>query len=213
VSEIEARSCGANENEGRPTSAMQPATREEEIQAAHFHPLKPWSETIRIVEYDPEWPHVFEVEAARVRAILGSRVLSLVHVGSTSVPGLAAKPRIDMLLVVENSADEASFVSDLEAAGYQLKIREPDWYEHRLFKGPAADINLHVFSVGCAEIERMLLFRDWLTEHADDRNLYGSTKRVLAERQWKYSQNYADAKTEVVEEILARAQAPTRPHE
>jgi GrpB-like predicted nucleotidyltransferase (UPF0157 family) len=59
----------------------------------------------------------------------------------------------------------------------------------------------------------MLLFRDWLTEHADDRNLYESTKRVLAERQWKYTQNYADAKTEVVEEILARAQAPTRPHE
>jgi GrpB-like predicted nucleotidyltransferase (UPF0157 family) len=131
------------------------------------------------------------------------------HVGSTSVPGLAAKPRIDVLLVVADSADEPAYAPPLEAAGYVLRIREPDWHEHRVFKGPDTDINLHVFASGSPEIERMLLFRDRLRTNVSDRQLYEQTKRRLAEKQWRYTQNYADAKTEVVEEILARArQAP-----
>jgi GrpB-like predicted nucleotidyltransferase (UPF0157 family) len=140
-----------------------------------------------------------------VRAALGDRVLLLEHVGSTSVPGLAAKPRIDMLLVVADSTDEAAYVPALEAAGYVLHIREPDWYEHRMFKGPDTAVNLHVFSPGCPEIERMLLFRDWLRGNASDRRLYERTKRELARREWAYGQHYADAKAPVVEEIIARA--------
>jgi GrpB-like predicted nucleotidyltransferase (UPF0157 family) len=110
-----------------------------------------------------------------------------------------------MLLIVADSADEPAYVPALEAAGYVLRIREPDWYEHRLFRGPDTDINLHTFSPGCAEIERMLLFRDYLRSNASDRRLYEDTKRELARQDWKYTQNYADAKTAVVEEILARA--------
>jgi GrpB-like predicted nucleotidyltransferase (UPF0157 family) len=136
--------------------------------------------------------------------VLGNRALSIEHVGSTSVPGLAAKPRIDILLVVANSADEATYVPALEAAAYVLCIREPDWYEHRVFKGPDTDINLHVFSPGCPEINRMLHFRDWLRSNASDRQLYERTKRELARQNWKYTQNYADAKTPVIEEILSR---------
>jgi GrpB-like predicted nucleotidyltransferase (UPF0157 family) len=134
-------------------------------------------------------------------------VLRLEHAGSTSVPGLAAKPKIDMLLVVANSADEPAYVPDLEAAGYRLKIREPGWYEHRMFKGPDLDLNLHTFSAGCEEIDRMLLFRDWLRAHPADRRLYERTKRELASREWQYTQNYADAKSAVVAEIMARASA------
>jgi GrpB-like predicted nucleotidyltransferase (UPF0157 family) len=160
---------------------------------------------ILIVDYDPEWPRLFEREAERIEAALGERVLLIEHVGSTSVPGLAAKPRIDVLLVVEDSADEPAYVPALEAAAYVLRIREPDWYEHRMFNGPDTDINLHVFSPGCPEIERMLLFRNWLRSNAADRRLYERTKRELARKDWKYVQNYADAKTAVVEEILARA--------
>ena len=88
-----------------------------------------------------------------------------------------------------------------------LHIREPEWYEHRVFKGPDTDLNLHVFSVGCPEIDRMLLFRNWLRNNVSDRQLYELTKRELARKNWKYMQNYADAKTLVVKEILARAQA------
>ena len=169
-------------------------------------PPTPNDGVVVIADYDPEWPALFEREAARIRAALGDKVQLLEHAGSTSVPGLAAKPRIDIILAVPDSADEPSYVPALEAAGYVLRIREPEWYEHRVFKGPDTDVNLHVFTVGCPEIARMLLFRDWLRSNADDRELYERTKRELAQRQWKYTQNYADAKTEVVEEILARAQ-------
>jgi GrpB-like predicted nucleotidyltransferase (UPF0157 family) len=93
----------------------------------------------------------------------------------------------------------------LEGIGYTLRIREPHWHEHRLLKAPEVQGNLHVFSEGCEEIERMLTFRDWLRNNIEDRILYEETKRQLAARTWKYTQNYADAKSEVVEAILARA--------
>ena len=160
---------------------------------------------VRLVDYDAAWPALFEREAARIRSLLGDRVRLLEHVGSTSVPDLMAKPIIDMLLAVPDSADESSYVTELERAGYVLRIREPHWFEHRLFKGPDTDINLQVFSEGCTEIQRMLLFRDWLRANAADRELYRRVKQDLARRKWKYTQNYADAKTPVVDEIIARA--------
>jgi GrpB-like predicted nucleotidyltransferase (UPF0157 family) len=189
----------------KPKAAPTPLT-EAQIQAAHVGAVKPLNGQVFIAAYDSAWPQLFAREAARVRAALQARVLLLEHVGSTSVPGLAAKPKIDMLLVVANSADEAVYVPDMEAAGYRLHIREPEWYEHRLFKGPDTEINLHVFSLGCEEIERMLRFRDCLRTNLADRELYERTKKELASREWKYTQNYADAKSAVVQEILMRAQ-------
>jgi GrpB-like predicted nucleotidyltransferase (UPF0157 family) len=163
--------------------------------------------TIELAGYDPQWPKLFEREAVRIRRAVGDEVRLLEHVGSTSVPRLAAKPRIDIVLAVRNSADESTYVPQLEEAGYPLRIREPEWHEHRVFKGPDTDVNLHVFTQGSTEIDRMLLFRDWLRTHEDDRKRYEATKRELAARTWTYVQNYADAKTEVVEEIIARATA------
>jgi GrpB-like predicted nucleotidyltransferase (UPF0157 family) len=164
---------------------------------------------IVLAAYDPGWPALYEREASRVRGILGARVLRLDHVGSTSVPGLPAKPIIDMLLVVADSADEPAYVPSMEAAGYVLRIREPDWHEHRLFRGPGTAINLHTFSRGSSEIRRMLAFRDWLRANDDERDLYLRTKRELAARHWVFVQDYADAKGEVVEAIIARALAAT----
>jgi GrpB-like predicted nucleotidyltransferase (UPF0157 family) len=184
-------------------------SREEQMRAITVGPLIPLNGLIELGEYDPMWPQLFAREKERIQAALGDRILILAHVGSTSVPGLAAKPRIDVLLVVASSADEPAYVPALEAAGYVLRIREPDWHEHRVFKGPDTDINLHVFSCGSTEIERMLRFRDHLRSNISDRQLYEQTKRKLAEKQWKYTQNYADAKSEVVEEILARATRTT----
>ena len=120
------------------------------------------SRMIRIVDYDPAWPETFRQEEERVRGALGAGVLRLEHVGSTSVPGLAAKPIVYMLLEIADSADEARYVPALEAAGYELHVREPEWHEHRMFKGRDGGIHLHVFSAGCPEIARMLRFRDWL---------------------------------------------------
>jgi GrpB-like predicted nucleotidyltransferase (UPF0157 family) len=123
------------------------------------------------------------------------------------VPGLAAKPIVDILLVVEDSADEASYVPALEGAGYVLRVREPDFYEHRMFRTPAKDVHLHVFSAGSPEIERYLLLRDHLRENEEDRELYALTKRELASREWPSMQHYAEAKTGVIEGIIARAAA------
>jgi GrpB-like predicted nucleotidyltransferase (UPF0157 family) len=187
-----------------------PTTSDAQLEAVTVGERKPHDAPITLVDYDPAWPALFERDATRIRAALGETVVRLEHTGSTSVPGLAAKPIIDMTLIVPSSADEAGYVPQLEAAGYALRIREPDWHEHRLLKGPDTDVNVHVFSVGSIELERMVGFRDWLRTHPDDRELYERTKRELAARTWRHVQHYADAKTAVVEEILARAGLPGR---
>ncbi len=178
---------------------------EEQIRAATIGELTPYEATIHLAEYDPEWPRLYAREEGLIRAALGAKALHVEHVGSTSVPGLAAKPVIDIDLVVADSSDEDAYVADLQAAGYVLRIREPDWYEHRLFKGPGTNVNVHTFSKGCAEVDRMLAFRDWLRTHEDDRDLYEGAKRELAAREWKYVQNYADAKSAVIADIMERA--------
>ena len=178
--------------------------REAQFQAAMIGGPTRVDGPIFLADYDPAWPVLYEREAARVRGILGDRVLLLEHAGSTSVPGLPAKPIVDMLLAVADSADEPAYVPAMEAAGYRLRIREPAWHEHRLFKGPDTDINLHTFSVGSSEIDRMLAFRDRLRTHEDERERYLATKRELAARHWVFVQDYADAKGEVVEAIIAR---------
>jgi GrpB-like predicted nucleotidyltransferase (UPF0157 family) len=188
--------------EPQPLDNRTPHT-EEEIRSYTIGELRPLSSQIPIVDYDPHWPEMFVREADRIRSTLGNRALRIEHAGSTSVPGLAAKPIVDLLLVVATSAEEDAYAPALEAAGYVLRIREPDWYEHRLFKGPDTDINLHVFSSGCPEIDRMLMFRDWLRANTADRDLYARTKLALVEKEWKHVQNYADAKTAVIEEIVA----------
>ena len=182
-------------------------SREDELQAVTIGAPNRVDGPIVLAEYDPAWAVLYEREAERVHATLGSRVRLLEHAGSTSVPGLAAKPIIDMVLAVADSADEAAYVPQLESAGYVLRIREPDWHEHRLFKGPETNINLHTFSDGSSEISRMLAFRDRLRTHDDERDLYLATKRELAARHWTYVQDYADAKGEVVEGIIARGLA------
>lgn len=178
---------------------------EEQIIAATVGPRQPLNSTIYLAPYDPAWPSLFTRLKKQIQEALGDDILLLEHVGSTSVPGLSAKPIIDMVMAVADSSNEVAYVKPLEEKGYRLRIREPDWYEHRLLKPPEVQANLHVFSAGCPEIEQMVLFRDWLRNHADERLLYEATKRDLAARTWKYTQNYADAKSEVVQAILARA--------
>ena len=180
---------------------------EDQILAANIGKPVILNSTIALSPYNPEWPLRSARLEGKIRTALGAKVLQLEHIGSTSVPGLSAKPVIDIVLAVSDASDEPSYVPALEALGYLLKIREPDWFKHRLLKTPEADVNLHVFSHGCEEIARLLAFRDWLRTHDDDRALYEHTKRDLAARTWKYMQNYADAKSDVVNRILAQALA------
>ncbi len=140
------------------TSADGPShgTTEEQLRRVALGELAPINGPITLVDYDPAWPALFAREATRIYDALGDRALQIEHIGSTSVPGLIAKPIIDILLVVADSADEASYVPALEAAGYVLRIREPEWHEHRLFKGTEIALNLHVFPVGSEEIENLM---------------------------------------------------------
>lgn len=164
----------------------------------------PEQREIVIADHDPAWARRFEIERHRIVSALDERAQAVHHIGSTAVPGLAAKPIVDILLVVADSSDEPAYLPDLEAAGYELRVREPDWHEHRLVRTPARDVHVHIFSEGSSEIARHLEFRDWLREHDDDRNLYESTKRELATRDWPSMQDYADAKNTVVAEITRR---------
>ena len=194
---------------GEPHEADDGLSSDSEIEQLFVGELEPHNAPITLAEYHPDWPVMFAHEAGRIQAALGDTALRIDHVGSTSVPGLAAKPIIDILLVVPDSAREASYLPALEKAGYRLRIREPGWFEHRLFKGPDTDINLHVFSAGAAEIDRMLRFRDWLRLTGSDRDLYLRVKRELAQREWRHVQHYADAKTAVIQEIMDRANKAT----
>jgi GrpB-like predicted nucleotidyltransferase (UPF0157 family) len=163
--------------------------------------------TIVMADYDLAWPERFRQEEVRIVAALGEAALSVEHIGSTSVPGLAAKPIVDILLVVENSGEEASYLPALEEAGYVLRVREPDFHEHRMFRTAAKDVHVHVFSLGSPEIERYLLLRESLRQNEEERELYAQTKRELAKQDWPTMEHYAEAKTEVVEGIISRATA------
>ena len=161
---------------------------------------------VRLVEYDPAWAETFVDAASRIRGALGDRVAVLEHVGSTSVPGMAAKPYVDVVLAVPDSAAEADYVPALEALGYELRIREPDWFEHRFLVSADRAVQVHVFSAGASEIDRMIRFRDHLRSSPEDFDRYLAEKRRLAARRWEHVQDYADAKSAVVAEIMSRAE-------
>ncbi len=167
----------------------------------------PHNAPVTLVAYDPSWPRLYAAEAEKIRAALGEAARVLEHVGSTSIPGMSAKPVLDILLAVPQSSDEDAYVPALTAQGFRLHLREPDWEQHRLLKGEAPAVNLHVFSPGSREITRMLAFRDRCRAEPAEFDLYLSTKRALAARTWRHVQHYANAKSEIVEAIIARALA------
>ncbi|QNE36559.1 GrpB family protein [Leifsonia shinshuensis] len=165
----------------------------------------PPPEPVVIVEYDPGWPERAAALAADIRAALGDRVLGLEHVGSTSVPGLAAKDVIDLDLTLADSRDEAAYLPALESIGYRLTIREPSWHEHRCLtrmSGPRA--NLHVWSPDSPELVRHRIFRDWLRTHPDDRERYVDAKRAAIPGA-DAVQEYNLRKQAVIREIYDRA--------
>lgn len=163
---------------------------------------------VDVAEPDPEWPARFDELAARIRTALGWRVLSLEHVGSTAVPGLPAKPIIDMDLTVADPDDEDAYVPALEAAGFELRIREPWWYGHRVLRAAAPNCNLHVFGYDSPELVKHRIFRDWLRGNAGERDLYAAAKRDAADAanaHGEHTMQYNARKEQVVRDIYHRA--------
>lgn len=160
---------------------------------------------IEICEYDPSWPEKFRTHENIISDALGAAALVIEHIGSTSVPGLAAKPIVDILVVVQDSTNESVYLPQLEVAGYALRVRESDWNEHRMFRTPERDVHVHIYSAGCPEIQRNLIFRDRLRQNDDDRRRYEQTKRELATHEWADMNEYANAKSAEIESIIAAA--------
>jgi GrpB-like predicted nucleotidyltransferase (UPF0157 family) len=163
---------------------------------------------VEIVAYDPRWRSRFAAERRSIATALGPLARRIEHIGSTSVPDLAAKPIIDVLVEVDDPGREEDYAGALEATGFELRVREP---RHRMFRTPAHDVHLHVWPTGCKESSDYLTLRDWLRAHAEDRHLYESTKRELAGRQWRDMNYYAEAKGPVIAEIMARARCDRSP--
>ncbi|WP_410811128.1 GrpB family protein [Micromonospora sp. 067-2] len=162
-----------------------------------------WASVV-IEEYDPAWAHRFAAVRSSLAEALGGLIIAVEHVGSTAVPGLVAKPVIDIDVLIENTADESSYLPALEGLGYRLVLREPWWQGHRMLLSPAEDVNLHVWPQGAPEPVRHRLFRDWLRSHPQDRELYAASKRRLARDTASRPRDYSLAKNDVIDGIYAR---------
>ena len=184
------------------TALMSEPPTDEYLAAVLVHGLRPTR--VVLAAYDPRWPARFAARAAELRGILGDRARLIEHIGSTAVPGLAAKPVIDIVVAIDDVDDEPAYAADLEAAGYELMVREPG---HRCFRGggPGEPVNLHCYPPGDPEIRKYLVLRDHLRSHPADRVRYEQVKRDLATRPWRDMNYYAAAKGPVISDILARA--------
>lgn len=163
---------------------------------------------LRLVAADPSWPERYTMLAAVITEALGDFALAVEHVGSTSVPGLLAKPVIDIDLTVDDSCNEQTYVPALERRGFVLVVREPWWYEHRCLRREDPACNLHVFSLDCAEAERHRIFRDWLRAHPEDCSLYAAAKTAAAADTTAtggHTMDYNARKELIVREIYGRA--------
>ena len=166
-------------------------------------PPKRW-ESVVIEDYDPAWVDRFAAVDSSLHEVLGGLIVDVEHVGSTSVPGLPAKPVIDVDLLLADTADESGYAPALERLGYRLVLREPWWYGHRMLVSSTEDVHLHVWPRGAPEPVRHRLFRDWLRSHPEDRELYASTKRRLARDTVDRPGDYSLAKNDVIDDIYAR---------
>lgn len=164
----------------------------------------PEKRAIVIEPYRSTWPATFQDHRRRIEDALGAVALRVDHIGSTAVPGLAAKPIIDIQVSVRDVKHEPSYAQPLVAAGYRLRVREPG---HRMFRTPELDVQIHICDAGSDWERRHLLLRDWLRESAEDREAYAALKTELQKQGWGTMNNYADAKTALISEMSARAEA------
>lgn len=165
---------------------------------------------VAISPYQESWPKTFTRVADRMASVLGSKALRLEHVGSTSVPGLAAKPIIDILLEVSDPADEASYLPALESLGFTLLFRQPRWHGHRFLfvEEKEAEVNVHVHRKGCQIAADFLTFRNFLRDNEGARTEYVEAKQKAADTsngEKGGRLRYQREKAEVLNRLKARA--------
>ena len=191
---------------------------EERLELAHAVMREVWpgfevtegsarSEPIELAEYDSSWPALFQSWRGRITGALGGQALRVEHVGSTSVPGLLAKPVIDIQLSVADITDEPAFVPALEREDLQLRTRDD---RHRYLRPVASlprDVHVHVCNAGSDWEREHLLFRDYLRAHPDARATYAEAKRVALALWADDRIAYTDAKGDAILDILEAAEA------
>jgi GrpB-like predicted nucleotidyltransferase (UPF0157 family) len=175
---------------------------DEALRAVLVNGLQPTRVTL--VEHDPRWFERFAARAAELRRALGSRARLVEHVGSTAVPGLAAKPVVDIVVGIDDPDDEPAYLPALKTIGYEVRVREP---QHRCLRAgePDEPVNLHCYPPGHDEVGRMLAFRDRLRGDPGDRLRYETAKRELARRTWPDMNYYAEAKHPTIAAVLRNA--------
>ncbi|MGB3594204.1 MAG: GrpB family protein [Ornithinimicrobium sp.] len=159
---------------------------------------------LELHSYDQRWARIYFDHQRRIRDALTPVGIEIEHIGSTSVPGLAAKPIIDIVVTVDDITAEEDYLDALLAAGYELRVREPG---HRLVRTPERDVHVHLLERGDPAVDDYLLLRDHLRSNAKDRALYEATKRTLLSKRWDDMNDYADAKTDVILAIKEQARA------
>jgi GrpB-like predicted nucleotidyltransferase (UPF0157 family) len=162
---------------------------------------------VDLADYDPEWPERFARICEQLTEALGARARTIEHIGSTAVPGLPAKPIIDVLVTVDDVEAESSYAPAMVALGYTLRVREAG---HRMFRPDTHDVHVHVSVEGSREHRDYLLLRDWLRTAAADRAAYADLKRRLAREEWPDVNYYAEAKGPLIAQILKRAATAAR---
>lgn len=199
-------------NETHPLWRVYQVIPDEQVAAARVEKHVP--RPVVVTAPDPAWPAAYDEVRARVVGALGERLLAIEHVGSTSVPGLHAKPVIDVDVIVADAGREEDWLPDLEAAGLKLRVREPSWEEHRLLRLEQPFANVHVWGRDAQEPQRHVLFRDWLKEHADDHAAYADLKCALGEQGFTDEMHYNNAKSGLIYDIYERifAADPAHPH-
>ncbi len=157
---------------------------------------------IEIVPYRSDWPLQFKSHAQRIKNALLGTALIIEHIGSTSVEGLAAKPIIDIVVGVSDASDEDRYLPHMQSIGYQLRVREPAFAEHRMFRNAQRDVHIHFYAADADEIDRYLLFRNVLRADPKWRDKYAALKHDLSKRDWEDMNEYANAKTAFINGLI-----------
>jgi GrpB-like predicted nucleotidyltransferase (UPF0157 family) len=163
------------------------------------------NETFELAEYNPEWPVLFQTESELIEAAMGEKAVEIQHIGSTSVPGLRAKPIIDILVAVDNFEPIEEYRRRLEPIGYRFQTHENDAERLFFWKGQPRTHHLHLVEFATWEHQRHLLFRDYLRNHAEIARLYEEIKRELAVAFKNNRPAYTKGKTAFIKSIMARA--------
>lgn len=171
------------------------------------------SSAVMIVDYDPQWPILYEEEKARILGVIGHKVVAIEHIGSTAVPGLGAKPIIDIMVAVRHLSEAEQCIEPLQSVGYEYVPEHEDFIPERRYfrKGhPETHRHLHIVEPTSDFWERHLFFRDYLRAHPKVARQYYELKRQLATKSGSDRQTYTDAKTPFIESVITRARAGTQ---